>query len=195
MAEILIYSDKPEAARELVFQGKQFAMALGLGLSAAALGPGAEAAATELATFGADRIYVSEDAALQALQPDVVVDTLAQIADQAGAVYLLISSSRRGKDLTGRLAQKLGAGALTDTNGMAVEDGQLVGRRYALGGNTVAEERIETPIKVFAIMPKTFEIGQLQAGTGEVVRPALSLSPSAVRVVGAPRPREPGGEP
>jgi electron transfer flavoprotein alpha subunit len=184
MAEILIYSDKPEAARELVFQGKQFAMALGLGLSAAALGPGAEAAATELATFGADRIYVSEDAVLQALQPDVVVDALAQIADQAGAVYLLISSSRRGKDLTGRLAQKLGAGALTDTNGMTVEDGQLVGRRYALGGNTVAEERIETPVKVFAVMPKTFEIGQLQAGIGEVVRPALSLSPSAVRVVG-----------
>ena len=184
MAEILIYSDKSEAARELVFQGKQFAMALGLGLSAAALGPGAEGAAAGLAAFGADRIYVSEDAALEGLQPDVVADALAQIAGQAGAAYLLVSSTRRGKELTGRLAQKLGAGALSDANSMAVEDGQLVGARYALGGNTVAEERIETAVKVFAVMPKTFEVGQPQAGAGEVVRPALSLSPSAVRVVG-----------
>ena len=66
---------------------------------------------------------------------------------------------------------------------MAVKDGELVGGRYALGGNTVAEERIQTPVKVFAVMPKTFEVGEPQAGAGEVVKPALSLSPSAVKVV------------
>jgi electron transfer flavoprotein alpha subunit len=184
MTEILIYGDNQEAARELVFQGKQFATALGLGLSAAALGPGAESAAAGLAAFGADRIYVSDEAALEGLQPDVVAEALAQIAEQAGAAHLLVSCTRRGKDLTGRLAQKLAAGALTDVNSMAVEDGQLVGGHYALGGNTVAKERIETAVKVFAVMPKSFEVGQPQAGAGEVVRPALSLSPSAVRVVG-----------
>ena len=183
MAEILIYSDKPEAARELAFKGRQFAAELGLGLSAAALGPGAEGSAAELAAFGADTIYVSEDVALEGLHPDVVADALAQIAVQAGATHVLISSSRRGKELAGRLAQKLGAGALSDVNAMAVKEGALIGGRYALGGNTVAEERIETAVKVFAVMPKTFEIGEPTAGAGNVVKPALALTPSAVKVV------------
>jgi len=183
MAEILVYSDKPEAARELAFKGKEFAAALGLGLSAAALGAGAEGLVAELTAFGADKIYVSDDAALADLHPDVVAEALAQIAGQAGATYVLVASTRRGKELAGRLAQKLGAGALSDVNTMSVEDGELVGGRYALGGNTVAEERIQTPIKVFAVMPKTFEVGEPQAGAGEVIRPALSLAPSAVKVV------------
>jgi len=183
MAEILVYSDRWELGRELVFQGRQFARKLGLGLSAAALGAGAEDIAPELAAFGADRIYLSEHVALQGLQPEVVAEALAQIAELVNATYVLISSTRRGKDLTGRLAQRLGAGAVTDTNAMTVEDEQLVGKRYALGGNTVAEERIETPVKVFAVVPKTFEVGLLEAGAGEPYRPELSLSPSKVTVV------------
>jgi electron transfer flavoprotein alpha subunit len=183
MAEILVYSDKPEAARELAFKGKEFAVALGLGLSAAALGADAEGLVVELTAFGADKIYVSDDAALEGLHPDVVAEALAQIAGQAGATHVLVASTRRGKELAGRLAQKLGAGALSDVNTMGVKDGELIGGRYALGGNTVAEERIQTAVKVFAVMPKTFEVGAPQAGAGEVVKPALSLTPSAVKVV------------
>jgi len=183
MSEILVYSDKWDHGRELVCQARKFAAELGLGVSAAALGPGAKEVATQLAGFGADHIYVSEDAALEGLQPEVVAEAIAQIAEHAGATYLLISSTRRGKDLTGRVAQRLGAGALSDTNAMVVEDGQLIGKRYALGGNTVAEERIDTPVKVFGVVPKTFEVAALEAGAGEVRELDLSLSASLVRVI------------
>ena len=183
MAEILVYSDKPEVARELVFKGKEFAAELGLGLSAAALGVGAAEAAKELGAYGADKVYVNDDAALADLQTHVVAEALTQIAEQAGAEYLLIGSTRRGKELAGRVAQKLDAGAVTDVNTMAVTDGALVGGRYALGGNTVANERIATLVKVFAVMPKTFEVGVPQAGRGEVVMPALTLRPSTAKVV------------
>jgi electron transfer flavoprotein alpha subunit len=183
MTEMLIYSDKPDAANELVFQGKRFADSLGLGVCAAALGPDAESAAAGLAAYGADRVYISGDAALEGLQPDVVADALTQIAALAGASHLLVSSTRRDKELTGRLSQRLGAGAITDVTTMTVEDGQLVAGCYALGGNTLATERIDTAIKVFAVMPKSFEVGEPQAGAGEVIRPSLSLSPSTVKVV------------
>jgi len=189
MADILVYSDKPQVARELAFKGRELAGELGLGLSAAALGPEANAAAADLGAHGADRVFVSQDAALEGLPTDTVADALAQIAREAGAEYVLLGSTRRGKELAGRLAQKLGAGAVTDVNAMAVKDGALVGSRYALGGATVAEERIDTPVKLFAVMPKTFEVGAPQAGAGEVVTPALSLSPSRV-TVGGRTPRE-----
>ncbi len=189
MADILVYSGKTEVACELAFKGRQLAGELGMGISAAAFSASAADAAAALGAHGADRVFVSDDAALADLHTDVVADALAQIAGEAGAQYVLLGSTRRGKELAGRLAQRLAAGAVTDVNAVAVKDGALVSCRYALGGATVAEERIDTPLKVFAIMPKTFEIGELVAGAGEVVSRALSLSASKASVVDR-RPRE-----
>lgn len=189
MAEMLVYSEKQQTALELLSKGSELAPALGLTLTVAALGPGAAAEADALGAAGAERIYVCEDAALEGLQVDVIADALAQIVKQGGASYVLLGSTRRGRELAGRLAQKLDAGCVTDTNLLALEDGVLVAGRYALGGNTVQRETVDTPVKVFAVMPKTFEAGQGAAGAGEVVTPALQLMPSHVRVAER-RPKE-----
>jgi electron transfer flavoprotein alpha subunit len=189
MADILIYSEKRDTARELTYRAREFAGALGLGVSAVAFGPTSGEVAAELGAHGADTVYVSEDPALDGLQTDVVAEALAQVARAAGATVVLVGSTRRGKELASRLAQKLGAGCVTDVSSMAVEDGVLVGGRYAFGGNTVARETVTTAVKVFAVMPKTFEIGELTAGAGAVVTPSLALTSSAVKVVDR-RPKE-----
>jgi len=189
MADILIYSEKRDTARELTYRAKEFAGALGLGVSAVAFGPTSGEVAAELGAHGADTVYVSEDPALDGLQTDVVAEALAQVVRAAGATCVLVGSTRRGKELASRLAQKLGAGCVTDVSSMAVEDGALVAGRYAFGGNTVARETVTTAVKVFAVMPKTFEIGEPTAGAGAVVTPSLALTPSAVKVVDR-RPKE-----
>jgi len=189
MADILVYSEKRDTARELTFKAKEFAGALGLGVSAAALGASAREAAAELGAHGADTVYLSEDPALEGLQTDVVAEALAQIVHAAEATCVLVGSTRRGKELASRLAQKLGAGCVTDVGSMAVEDGALVAGRYAFGGNTVARETVITAAKVFAVMPKAFEIGAPVSGVGAVVTPSLELTPSAVTVVDR-RPKE-----
>ncbi|MHB8867562.1 MAG: electron transfer flavoprotein subunit alpha/FixB family protein [Thermoleophilia bacterium] len=183
MADILVYSEKRDAALELAFKAKEFAGTLGMGLAAAALGEGAAAAVADLSAHGADRVFVSEDAALEGLAVDTTADALAQIAKEAGATIVLVASTRRGKELAPRLAQKLGAGCVTDVNSLELRDGDLVAGRYALGGNTVSLETLGTEIKVLAVMPKTFEIGTPTAGVGQVVTPSLSLQPSAVKLV------------
>jgi len=182
MAELLVYSEKIETARELVAGGKEVATALGLGLSAAALGPGAGAAASELAAAGADTVYVSEDAAFEGWPADAVAAGLAQISEQAGASVVLVGSTRRGKETAPRLAQKLGAGCVTDVNSLAAEGGDLVAGRYAFGGATVAREKVTTPVKVFAVMPKTFSAEGATAGVGAVQNVSLTLE-SRVTVV------------
>jgi electron transfer flavoprotein alpha subunit len=183
MAEMLIYSERREAALELVAQGSLFAAQLGLGVSVAALGPEAGAAGAAYAAHGAGRIFVDEDAAFAEHDPAIVAGALAKLAEQCGATVVLLASTRRGKELAGRLAQKLGAGCVTDVNGMTIEDGALVAGRYAFGGATIARERVETAIKVFAVMPKTFEIGSPAAGAGEVVAVQLGVAAPVARVV------------
>lgn len=188
MADILVYCDREQTALELISEGMDLARRLGLGLSAAALGPGAREAAGRLAAFGASRVYAGEDPALEGLHADVMAEALRQIAQQAEAICLLLGSTRRGKELAPRLAQKLGAGCVTDVNALELVDGELVAERYAFGGATVAKEVVDTPVKVFAVMPKTFELGAPSA-PGTVVEPSLSLTPSRVRIVDS-RPRK-----
>jgi electron transfer flavoprotein alpha subunit len=95
---------------------------------------------------------------------------------------VLVGSTRRGKETAPRLAQRLGAGCVTDVNGLTAEDGDLVAARYAFGGATVARERVTTPVKVFAVMPKTFSAEGASAGAGTVQTPSLNVS-SKVKVV------------
>jgi electron transfer flavoprotein alpha subunit len=189
MAEMLVYSERPQTALELLSKGGELAPALGLTLTAAALGPGAAAEADALGAAGAERIYVCEEQALADLPVDALAGALAQLVRQNEVSCVLLGSTRRGRELAGRLAQKLDAGCVTDVNSLALEDGALVAGRYALGGNTVQRETVETPVKVFAVMPKTFEAGQGRAGAGEVVRPPLQVLPSFVKVVER-RPKE-----
>lgn len=188
MAELLVYSEKTETAGELVAGGKKIAADLGLGVSAVALGPGAGAAAAELAAAGADTVYVSEDPVLEGWPADTVAAALLQIAAVAGATVVLVGSTRRGKETAPRLAQKLGAGCVTDVSALAVEDGDLVAARYAFGGATVAREKVATPVKVFGVMPKTFSIEGATPGSGRIETPTLTLQ-STVKVVDR-RPKE-----
>ncbi len=183
MAEILVFCEKDDVAFELVSKGKEFKDALGMNLAAALLGKGAAGKADEYFAYGADKVYVSEDAALADFTAEVYAEALYQIAQKNGTEVLLVGSTKRGKELAPRVAQKLGAGCITDANDVRVEDGKLVADRYALGGNTVSSETIKTPQKVIAVMPKTFELGAKEAKQGEVVDVALDLKEPRTRIL------------
>jgi electron transfer flavoprotein alpha subunit len=191
MAEILVFCEKDDVAFELVSKGKEFRDALGMSLAAALLGKGAAGKADDYFAYGADKVYVSEDAALADFTAEAYAEALYQIAQKNGAVALLLGSTKRGKELAPRVAQKLGAGCITDANAVRVEDGKLVADRYAFGGNTVATGAIKTAQKVIAVMPKTFELGAKEAKKGAVVEAALSLKAPRTRIV---EKREKAGE-
>ena len=183
MAEILVFSEKDDLAFELVSKGKEFGTALNMGLAAALLGQGAGDKADEYFAYGADRVYVAEHPALTDFHAENFAEALYQIAKQNDAQILLLASTKRGKELAPRVAQKLGAGCVTDATAVEVQDGNLLVSRYALGGNTVASEFIKTPHKVMSVMPKTFELGAKEARQGEVVTADLDLKEPRTRIV------------
>ena len=196
MAAILVYSEHQGTALELLGKARELAGELGLEVCAASLGGAAAAAAAELAAHGAARVYTSDEAAFDGLPTDVLAEALAKIGEQAAAELVLLGSTRRGRELGGRLAQRLGAGCVTDATSLALEDGKLVAGRYDLGGATVRREVVETSPAVIAVMPKVFAAdgpggaadasgaaGGPPGPSGDVVPAQLVLQPSAVRLV------------
>ena len=178
MSGVLVYSERKSVALELL----TFAATLGQPTAVALLGPDAAAWTGHCFAHGAERAYTGDAPALAGLPCDVVSAALAQIVEQAGADVILIGSTLRGREVAGRLAQKLGAGCTTDANGLRFEDGRIVASRYALGGNTIATQVIRSDRQVVAVMPQTVEAAPTGAGSGEVVPVALTLSPSPVKI-------------
>jgi len=183
MAEILIFSEKDNLAFELVSKGKEFSSSLNMKLSAALLGEKIDAKADEYFAYGAERVYIAENPALADFNAESFAEALYQIAQQNDAKILLLPSTKRGKELGPRVAQKLGAGCVTDATAVEVKEGNLLISRYALGGNTVAVEMIKTSHKVITVMPKTFELGAKEAKQGEVVKVNLNLKAPRARIV------------
>ena len=160
----------------------------GLNVCAAALGPDADAVAPALAAHGAP-VYTCADPALAGLDPAVVARALEHVAAEVDATVVLLGSTRRGRELAGRLAQRLAAGCVTDATSLVVEDGSLVAGRYNLGGATVQREAIGTPTQVVAVMPKVFEAGASAGEAGGVTAVTPALAAPAATVVDR-RPKE-----
>jgi len=189
-ASILVFSERDELAFELLSWGRhcRISQKLNLTLAAALLGESISIKdkAEEFFAYGAEKLYLSEHPALKDFNADLYAAALQQIAKQARAELILISSTHRGKELAPRLAQKLQASCISDALDIKIEDGHFLAARSALGGNTVAWELIQTPIKVIAVMPKTFELGpkeQRKAAQPHFTPVSLSLPQAKVRII------------
>lgn len=182
MAEILVFSERAPEAIELLTKGRELATAENATLSAALLGADVSGKAQEYFDYGAEKVYVGSSPFLAAFDAETFADALAQIAKASGAATVLIGSTKRGKEMTSRVAQILGCGSVTDVTGLVVRGDQLAVERYALGGNTLATETVTTPCQVLAVMPKSFEVSKHPV-SGQVVPLDLKLREPRVKLV------------
>jgi electron transfer flavoprotein alpha subunit len=183
MAEILIFSDKDDSAYELLSWGNKVKGSLNAKLSAVILGKGAKAKAADYFAYGADKVYCNENAVFDRFYAEVYADALSQISAAYKPETILIGSSRRGKELAARLAQKINAGCITDATGIELKGQDLIVHRYTLGGNTVSSEMLKTAQKVISVLPKAFEKAVRTPGQGEVVEVAVTLKEPRVKIV------------
>jgi len=179
MATILVFSERDEVAWELLGKASELGQKMGLGVAAAVLGP---ADPQGYLNRGALAVYTSKNDELQTFEASVYAEALNQIAKQADAAVIMIGSTRRGKELAGRLAQKLGAGCITDADALEFKDGQLLCTRNSLGGATVATQIINTGIQVISVNPG---VGEPVASdeAAQVIEAELSLKPGRVKVL------------
>ena len=182
-AEMLVYCEKRDVLGQLLSGAGALASELGLIVSAAVLADAEGADVGQWFRYGAERVYVGCHPHLADGEVERVAEALYQIMDGKSVSVVLIGSTRRGKELAGRLAQKLEAGCVSDATSLVVQDGNLVAQRWALGGKTVCAQAIKTEIQVFAIRPGTFEATAADNVGSEIVPVTLNLEPPRVRVV------------
>src|ERR671935_218113 len=107
------------------------AASLGDDVTGVLLGSGVARLAAEAGKFGAARVLVADDPALEAPLPQPRVDALAKIVSERGFDTVLFAGSVLAADVAAGLAARLDAGLNWDLTDIASEDGRLVGRRPA----------------------------------------------------------------
>jgi electron transfer flavoprotein alpha subunit len=113
------------------------ALQLGGEIAGVAAGAGVEAAASQAA--GAATVFVADDAALEAPLPQPRVDVLGQLVREQGFDTVLFAASVLAADVAAGLAARLDAGLNWDLVDLEERDGQLVGKRPALGDSVVVD--------------------------------------------------------
>jgi electron transfer flavoprotein alpha subunit len=108
------------------------AASLGGDVAAVVIGSGVRSLADEAGAFGASRVYVADDAQLEAPLPQPRVDVLARLVGDKGIDTVFFANSVLAADVAAGLAARLDAGLNWDLVDVAEENGRLVGKRPAL---------------------------------------------------------------
>ena len=178
MAEVLVLVDHVDGEVKKV-TAELLTLAGRLGEPAAVfVGSGFDAAKESLASHGATKVYVAEDAELSAYLVAPVAELLAQLVGSASPAAVLLSSSAEGKEIAARLAVKTGSGVITDATDVRTADGGPVAEQQVFGGSTVVTSTVVTGTPIITVRPNSVAPEQ-SAGAGERVDVSVELSDAA----------------
>ncbi len=133
------------------------AVQLGGEVAGLVAGSGVEALAVEAGKFGASKVYVADDPALEAPLPQPRVDVLAKVVADGGLDTVLFAATVLTADVAAGLAARLDAGLNWDLVDLAEEDGKLVGKRPALDDTVYVDVGWKTEPRLALIRTGTFD--------------------------------------
>ena len=144
------------------------------------IGAGAKKAATDLAKFGARKVYATEIAG--GYTAEKYAPSVAELAKQGNYAVVTAVASTYGKDLLPRVAAKLGAANISDISAASVEGGKVVYKRPMFAGNVFGYVESTTPVTVVSARQSEFEFAAPSGGDSPIEDLAAAADPLGSRV-------------
>ncbi len=101
--------------------------------------------------LGAEAVVVSVKNGGDAIEEDVVTETLTKKAEETGADVVLLAATTIGKLTAPRIAARLGGGSVNDAIAVKAEDGAIVVTRPVFGGTAQENLKIQACPAVISI--------------------------------------------
>ena len=153
---------------------------LGDDVSALIAGSGVEGLADQAGKYGARRVYVADDPALEAPLPQPRVDVAADLVRRHGFDTVLFGATVLTADVAAGLAARLDAGLNWDLVDLAEDNGKLVGKRPALDDTVYVDVGWKSEPRLALIRTGTFEPVE-SGGQAEVEQVAVELEDFSTR--------------
>jgi electron transfer flavoprotein alpha subunit len=159
---ILVYVDHEEGrpkrtALEAATKASELAESLGGKVAAVALGAGAAGVVEQLARYGVEDLYMSEDPAFEQYLTLPQVDAVAQAVEQSGAGIVLFPDTLDGRDIASRLAARTDSGLVSAVVDLIAADGAVEARETIFGGAyTTSVDVRNSRVAIFLVRPNAF---------------------------------------
>ena len=138
-------------AFELIGKAKELAADLNTEVTAVLLGSNVKGLVTDLAEYGADKVIVVDDPALETYRTEPYAHALASVINEYKPDIMLVGATAIGRDLGPTVSARVATGLTADCTVLEIGDFPLVARegqeqkhnqllmtRPAFGGNTIA---------------------------------------------------------
>jgi len=197
MSEVLVLVDHVDGAvRKPTYELLTIAKRLGEP-SAVFIGDGAKAAevAEKVKKYGAEKVYVVDDAAIKGYLVAPKAEALQQLAEKTSAGAVLIPSNVEGKEIAGRLAIKLGSGLITDAVDVQAEGGAPVTTQSVFAGSYTVTAKVTKGTPIITVKPNSAAPEESEgAGSVEEFTAEISDAAKGAQIV-ASQPRQATGRP
>jgi electron transfer flavoprotein alpha subunit len=195
MSEVLVLVDHVDGSvRKTTAELLTLARRLGEP-SAVFIGSGIETGREALKQYGAEKVYVLDDADLTDYLVVPKAEALAQLVEAKQPAAVLIPSSAEGKEIAGRLAIKVESGVITDAVDIAGGDGGPTTTQSVFAGNFTVTANVTQGTPIITVKPNAVTPEAVDgAATEETFDAAISDAAKTAKVVER-KPREATGRP
>jgi electron transfer flavoprotein alpha subunit len=174
MSEVLVLVEHADGeVKKVTNELLTAARALGEPSAVVVGAPGTAAKLREsLGAYGAAKVYVaeSEDAAGYLVTPKV--DVLAALVSSASPAAVLVAATADGKEVSGRLAARIGSGLLVDAVGIEGSGDAVTAVQSIFGGAFVVKSKSTKGIPVVSVRPGGLEA---EPATGAAVEETVAV--------------------
>jgi electron transfer flavoprotein alpha subunit len=155
-----------------------------------------DAVAEKVKKYGAEKVYVVDDAQIKGYLVAPKAEALQQLAEKASPAAILLPSTFENKEVAGRLAIKLGSGLITDAVDVAAgSDGGAVTTQSVFAGNYTVQAKVTQGTPIITVKPNS-AAPEEAAGAGAVEAFAATVSDVAKTAqIVATQPRQSTGRP
>ena len=188
MAGIFVYAEHKDGkvkrvAFETLTEARKIADKKAEPLCAVLVGSAVESMVPSLAAYGADKVYCLETDSLDRYTTGGFTKALCQLIEQEKPSIFLFGASINGKDLSARVAGRLGVGLATDCTAIGLDDtGKLQVRRPMFAGKVYADVTFaeKTP-QMASVRPNVMTASTPdESRTAEVTKMTPEVSPTDI---------------
>jgi len=156
----------------------------------------AAAVAESVKKYGAEKVYVIDDAQIKGYLVAPKAEALQQLAEKVGPAAILIPSGAETKEIAARLAVKLDSGLITDAVDIAEgPEGGAVATQSVFAGNYTLTGKVTKGTPIITVKPNSAAPEQADgAGTVEEFAVTISDAAKTAQIV-ATQPRQATGRP
>ncbi|MBF0288178.1 MAG: electron transfer flavoprotein subunit alpha/FixB family protein [SAR324 cluster bacterium] len=194
MTKILVVAEvKDSEIKKPTLELLSYANSLSLETDAVLIGDGVSGQADVLAGYGAKKVYVADDPSLGLYSTSAYTSVVADAASQSGASQIWLTSSETGKDLTPRIAARLGVGAITDITKLEVNGDNIKASRPAMATKVIQEcSFTQGGVRVLSVRGGALDVIPADAASADAV--SLSIPEKDLRAAIKEVVSEAGGE-